>query len=475
MSDLVKADLETYHRVLTDLHSRWTPHAGQIEVGKVLLNDIVDQVFLENGRNWGKTDFIAYLLWRIANLNPGSENYYFLPLQNQGREIIWASKRIQNFGNQDWIKSINEVEMRITYHNDSFVKVDGSDNVDKYRGVKMTKGGILCLDEYKDFRPEFYPAIDPNLLNAKLIIVGTPPEGDNHFTETADEFNRNPQKRYFNQPSERNPHISRDWLDRKRKELYDKGEGNIWEREYMARRVKGGKSSILPQSASLEPIPQRTMLHSIARDRKKLQWFCIADPGTTTCFAVLFLALNPNTMRVMAFEAIYETDPTKTGVKQIGPQIVETKNRLAPEAEWEYVCDEAASWFIKEMYDETGISFTPTTKSAVAKETGLSQIKGILTAKLLDVAGRESPAGGRKHESFEQAEALLWEMQNYVKDKKGKIPKGNDHLIDCLRYFLAASLYQTTPDKPPEDSTKSERRGYTPEEDLEAEDDDISW
>lgn len=479
---LAPADIETYKRVLTDLHSRWTPHTGQVEVGRTILNDVVSQVFLECGRNWGKTDFLCYLYWRIANLFPGSENYYFTPLQNQGREVIWESKRLQNFGNQNWIAKINEVEMRITFANGSFIKVDGSDNVDKYRGVKMTKGGLLGLDEYKDFRPDFYPAIDPNLLNAKLVIVGTPPETDTHFTETADEFARNPLKRHFNHPTERNPHIDRVWLASKKAELYAKGEGVTWEREYMARRVKGGKASIFPGSISLEHTPQRAMLHSVLKDRKKLQWYCIADPGTTTCFAVLFLAVNPYSKKIHALECIYEKDQNKTGVKQIIPRIREVIERLAPTADWQFACDEAAAWFIKEAYDETSgtsreMSFIPTNKAAAKKETGIGLIKDILLAGLLEVAGRGTPPPGEKYESHEQAEALLWEMQNYALDKNGRIPKKNDHLIDTFRYFLEADGYTIQPEGGAKqaEASQEDRRGYTIDEDLDASDEDLTW
>ena len=36
---------------------------------------------------------------------------------------------------------------------------------------------------------------------------------------------------------------------------------------------------------------------------------------------------------------------------------------------------------------------------------------------------------------------LIGEIQKYALDDRGMIPKYNDHLIDCLRYFNGASHY----------------------------------
>jgi hypothetical protein len=41
-----------------------------------------------------------------------------------------------------------------------------------------------------------------------------------------------------------------------------------------------------------------------------------------------------------------------------------------------------------------------------------------------------------------RCEKAYWEMDNYIKDKNGKIPKINDHLIDDFRYILGAEAYQ---------------------------------
>ena len=154
------------------LHRKWTPHPAQVELGRALLSGGFLDVFGQCGRNFGKTELVGYLTWRYAFTFPRSENYYFAPYMKQAREIMWASRRIQDFGPKDWIESINNTEMRITFKNGSFIKLDGSDNVDAYRGVKPK--GLTIYDEFKDFRPEFHEAYDPNraAFNSPLLIIG---------------------------------------------------------------------------------------------------------------------------------------------------------------------------------------------------------------------------------------------------------------------------------------------------------------
>ena len=145
---------------LKALHERWQPHPAQVAIGKALLHDRKRDVFAQCGRNFGKTELVAYLLWRWAWTFPGSENYYFSPYMKQSREILWSSRRVQELGPSEWISKVNEQEMRIHFHNGSFIKLDGSDNVESYRGVKPK--GLTIFDEFKDFRPEFLEAYDPN-------------------------------------------------------------------------------------------------------------------------------------------------------------------------------------------------------------------------------------------------------------------------------------------------------------------------
>ncbi|MCB1712459.1 MAG: terminase family protein, partial [Candidatus Riesia sp.] len=427
--------LKQYVQIIKGLHRFWEPHAGQIAIGKALLKEKYQYIFAKCGRNFGKTDLVAYLLWRYAMMNPGSENYYFSPLQKQTREIVWASKRIQSFGPREWLlegkEAYNNTEMRIKFLNGSFIKLDGSDNIDSYRGVKPK--GLSVFDEFKDFRSEFYDAYDPNLAahKAPLIIIGTPPEiEDHHFYRTEDEFKRNEKKKYFEFTSYDNPHMDPSYFDDKREEYYARGEGDVFEREYMVKRVFGGKNSIFPMLDKSMVQPYEKIKRERARDWHKLVFSTGADPGTATCFAVLIIAIDPCSKMVYCLDEIYEKDQAKTSARQIGKRYQDKKLDINPRVDWVQTYDEAAAWFNVEYAEAFDDGFTPTSKAQNKKEDGLSLIKDIMLANKLVISDR--------------CTNLFNEMLNYIRDDKGKIPKVNDHLIDCLRYALAAVGYSLT-------------------------------
>jgi len=437
--------LTYYTEVIERLHESWTPHEGQLPIGQALFGDEIREIFLECGRNFGKTEFIDYAVWRNAQTRPGSTNYIFYPLLKQAKEVIWKSKRVLEFGPSDWIAGTNDTELRITLKNGSFIKLDGSDNTESYRGVKIKNGSLVVMDEFKDFKPEFYEAIEPNFIDAYVLIAGTPPERDDcQFIEVADEFQKNPKKRHFNRSCFDNPHISRDFLYSKRDELYLKGDGEIWEREYLAKRVQGGKRSIFPMISSFETTNHRNLIREIARDKSSLEWYIIADPGSATCFAQMFVAINPYTKMIYILDEIYETDANETSVGKIGRRMIEKRNEFYEHKEaWDLGHDEAAKWYENELFDQFKIDSQGVKKKEADKETGLSLIKDIFIEGKIKISDR--------------CTNLLSEMRNYVKDRNGRIPKENDHLIDCFRYLLIFSGYnlnkteQPVPEKDRED------------------------
>ncbi len=451
-----------YLSAMEQFRSKWTPHGGQLRVGRALFAGVKD-IFVCAGRNWGKTDLVAYCLWRYAKMHPGSENYYFAPYMKQAKEIVWATNRLQGFGPRDWIKGTpNNSELRITFTNGSFIKCDGSDNVEAYRGIKPR--GLSVFDEFKDFKPEFYNAFDPNRAahDAPLMIIGTPPDRDCQFTEVMKDHQVNPAKRFYWAPSEENPHLSRKWLANKKRELYLKSAGDEWEREYRAKFVKGGKKKIFPMISPAHVKPYKTMLDQLLRDRKKLEWFLWNDPGSATCFATLFVAINPYTKKIYCVDEIYELDQSKMSVGQIGPRMFEIRDELYEDGDWRQGYDEAATWFANEMMDQFEEHFEPSHKHLNDKEQGISLIRDILLSGHIEISDR--------------CTMLYKELDNYFKDDAGKIPKKDDHLIDALRYVLGAAAYKTAEAQEYVEAKDENFRGARIEDDFprlgEKEDDD---
>lgn len=422
--------VKNYALTLKALHDRWSPHAGQIRVGSPLISGKCSEIFVQAGRNFGKTELVCYLLWRWAQTFPGSENYYFSPYMKQSREILWASGRLQQFGPRDWLEGDpNNTEMRLRFKNGSFIKLDGSDNVESYRGVKPK--GLSVFDEFKDFRPEFYVAYEPNLVahKAPLFIIGTPPEEAGQFNEVADSFSKNPSKRFFKAPTAENPHLSKEWLTQKKEELYARGEGDVWEREYEANFVRGGANKIFPMLKESFIKPHAEILKDIERDSRKLNWYLWADPAAASCFAVLFAAVNPYTKHWYFLDEIYETSQAEMTVQRIGRRIIQKRDELFRDRwkQWRQGYDEAETWFMNEMFYHFDESFEPTQKMKTDKATNLTLIKDIMLRGKITISDR--------------CQKLFWELDHYRKDDNGKIEKKNDHLIDCLRYILCADNY----------------------------------
>lgn len=442
-----------YAKIVYELSERWDPHESQAEIGKAIFSDGICNVFAECGRNFGKTDFIVYCHVRYGMLHPGTENYYFSPLSKQSREIAWEPRRYLKLIPEEWIANINNQEMRITLKSGSFIKLDGSDNTEAYRGVKPR--GLVVLDEFKDFKAEFWEAFEPNTIFSKLIIIGTPPpvELDDHlFFKVADEFKNNPNKRYFNFPSTCNPYIPPEWFENKKNELYARGEGYIWEREYLAKRVRGGVNKIFPMLKPTIVVDHDVVLKKIERDKKRLMWFVWADPAASSCFAVLYVAINPFTKDIYALDEIYETAQQRMSVRVIGQELIEKRNKLWND-EWRQGYDEAATWWMSEMLDNFNEYFEPTRKASNKKENGLGLIKDILLGGKLTIS--------------ERCVKFFWEMDNYVMHKTGEIPKKNDHQIDNFRYILAAAGYEFSQSNYAKEEDNEDFRGSTIEKDFQ--------
>ena len=243
---------------------------------------------------------------------------------------------------------------------------------------------------------------------------------------------KDPKKAVFEFPTESNPHISKEWLRQKKEELYSRDEGDVWEREYMAKFVRGGSRRVFPMLNNAILTPHDKVLQEIKKlGRKKLHWIVWADPAGASTFAVLYVAIDPYSKQVICVDEIYEQRQQEMTANKIGIRIKETCENYwddpGEENSWRRGYDEAETWFANEMLDGFNQHWEPTQKSANNKDSGISLIKDLMLQNKLVIS--------------ERCNKLFWELDNYQKDERGKFIKKNDHLIDCLRYILAADYY----------------------------------
>ena len=457
--------------ILQGLHKNWMPHETQAQVLYEIFYNGKTRIGIECGRKWGKTDIVCYILWRILAHVRNADGYYFAPTAKQSKELIWANNRVQTFGPKRFLAGKpNETELRMRFKSQSFLKVDGSESYEAYRGVEPD---IFVYDEYKDFHTKFHPAMDPNRA-AKAgkgmgihIVVGTPPEVDSHpddpdrthpFYELMDEIKEDPDGAYFNFSSFGNPHISHDFIRKQRDKYEKRGDLAGFMREYMAKRVKGGPGAIIPMFDQRQHVhPHDKMMQDVVKDFKHLEWYVIADPGTETVFGMLFAAVNPYTKKVFILDEIYAKKQEETSTGKIIPAMRKIRDELNPLTHnWVGIYDEAGAWFCNEASFSYNEPFMPTHKAWDKKTSGLSLIKDQLLNGLALISDR------CKH--------LIWEIENYQKDKNGRIPKKNDHLIDCWRYLNYAAGICLVEDEIPESPDPDDQRSsFTPEDDIETE------
>lgn len=461
----IEKRIQNTAHLLSDLHLSWNPHSGQIIMGQAIFYDGKKFVFVNCGRKFGKSEVLIYCIIRWALMNPNSACYYIAPFQKQAKELIWANNRLQNFLHptvrNKYIESINNTEMRIILRNGSFIKLDGADNYEAYRGINPH---FMGYDEVKDHHPQFHVGMEPNLAthNAPCLMIGTPPENDdNHFWRIADSIADDPDGAYFSMSSYTNPHISKEWLDKTRIRLIKRGEEDVWDREYMAKRVYGGRRSIFPMYDEKKMvIPFIQAMQLINSNRKKWDLYCTADPATSSTFAVLFTAIHREDRRVIHLDEIYEQSTRETSARAIWTRIVPIIHAINPDfSEWNFGRDEAAAWFGNEILDitEGEIYFIPTHKAQIKKEDGLSLIKDQMTYGFW--------------RRTERCEKLGWEIKNYIKNDKDVIEKKNDHGIDNMRYTNYFNAYSQVPtETPPKDEeTRLEVRAHTVYDDAYSE------
>lgn len=455
-----------YQRVLHDLHTLLHEEnrflaENQIGIVRLFTQEGKMIILVQCGRDAGKTEIAIYVAWRFALTNPGVDVYIICPEKLQGKKIYWNSNRLPNYGPQKYVyaklRSASELRLilQVPGYPSSSIIVDGCENYDSLRGIKP---GLVIYDEKQHHTKYFDEEVmQPNFSRGNVALLGfcTPPKRYCDYVDFRANIiekvkENNPRYAYVELPTWTNPLSDREWLAEKKDDLFKKGKKNVWFREYEGKLIFDTESSILPYwSRERHSVSRDFIKERIKHDIKRLEWYAVFDPGTATCFAGLFLAVNPYRSEVYVLDEIYETKRGEATALKVWAKANAIKKKWNPNQEdWRNIYDSAAAWFPGEVLsdyerrdEEIDFGFLPTNKNAVKPRpdegrAGESVLNGLMEAKNCEESG-----DGQLFFVNEDCEFFCKEIESYVTDESGRYPTTYDHLMDCLFYWVINSGY----------------------------------
>ncbi len=464
--------VDAYADRVAELHAYKKFHAKQQEVIKAIFEKGYKRIFIRKGRKGGGTQTLLYPTVRLAGCFDNMACYIIGPQYSLQKEIVWSNNRIRNFIPAKWNARFNEFEGRVKFPNGSFIKVHGADNHKSLVGIE---GDLFIFDELKDHDPRAYKNCYPNIASrdAIWIVCGAPPKNkSNFYYKLEQEIIKDPDWFFIHWSTWDNAEFlpgGRDWIQNEKETYYRNGNWDEWEQEWEARYVFGGKSTVLscfkPDGPDSHVYPY-DVLEAQVRDRNKLKWFQVFDPGFATCFAVVFACYNPYTSEIYILDEIYETDRSKLSVNAIWPRVVEKQEQLNPGGNWRRVYDSAAPGFPNEVRSRWGrdIKFVPTYKEQDDEDKYFRIWNGALATNRFFIASR--------------CVHSIAEMENYLTEentetKKSIYPDGNNHILDGIRYLLKAINFTFNQKQNDIVHLSDQIRGYTVEQDRAQMKDDI--
>lgn len=449
-------DIDWYKRgkeVIKYISQFWSPHAGQQLVLDEILTHHKPLVYVECGRKFGKTEMSVFMCWYMAMLKPDSEVYYLAPEVKLARELVWPNFRMQscNTGRREFPKEVADIlggevkvynqEMRITFPNGSFIKVDGSDNYDKQRGLKPD---FVVADEYREFKQGWLEAYEPNMMvkNGTIFFITTPPHTRNHAFQQAHycKLNEHGDAFYINRPSYTNDKIPglSERLDRKKAQLIAEGREDEWRREYLAEFVEDSVSHIFPGISTdiIHNYPEKQAFFAdITAKCGDIDPIIVVNPGNTT-----FLA---------AIAAIYDEYEAKLHILDVKTTDVSRESRASTVSQW--IDEFAVDWNIPTslLWDNTVV----TGKNVSISDTYWSFLnRSCYTVSLRDISIEETIATIKEMGDKEaicigsDAKDLILECQQVVRNENDKsLPVRYPPLVECLLALVNHIDY--TPDE----------------------------
>lgn len=180
------------------------------------------------GRRWGKTALARTMCIVKATEKKKAKVWYVAPSYQMAKNIMWDD--LKDAIPREWVKSINETELKIRLRNGSQIECKGADKPDSLRGVGLY---FVVLDEFQDMKPDTWKkVILPTLAQdrGKALIIGTPKGYANLYDVHKIGQGRHPLWKSWQFPTITSPFIPEAELEQARQSMDEKS----FNQEFMA-------------------------------------------------------------------------------------------------------------------------------------------------------------------------------------------------------------------------------------------------
>lgn len=165
------------------LPHKFTPRDYQLDFYKAVDSGKYNRFFLRWCRRSGKDKTCFALIPKILWQRVGA-CYYLFPTYAQGRKALWENTDgggmpFLHHIPEELIKGVNNNEMKITLHNNSIIRVMGTEDVDSLVGTNPI---LLIFSEWALQHQSAWEFLRPIVENNKgIAIFNSTPRGKNHM------------------------------------------------------------------------------------------------------------------------------------------------------------------------------------------------------------------------------------------------------------------------------------------------------
>lgn len=203
------------------------------------------------GRRFGKTYLAIRELARFAR-HPNRLIWYIAPTRAQGKGIVWEELK-RRLTALNWVRRVNESELRIELINGSAIEVRSGDAYDRMRGFSVD---FMVIDEFADCDEAVWTVTRPALADRQghAFFIGTPKGNQNWARTLYDMALTNPEWASFSYTTLDGGRVSEEEVEAARQDMDERlfrqeflatfeDAGNqvfyAWSREHNLRRYEG--------------------------------------------------------------------------------------------------------------------------------------------------------------------------------------------------------------------------------------------